>query len=499
VIRFTPGSEFILIGLQKKAEEFVFFTIRDTPTFKKRALLLTKHITTTRQVQETQFLLDDNKARGGPLLEVRGFNVAFTADGINKLVASGAGMDPSFLAGAVNKAVGPDGLNDPVDANGKPKWLPAFNGGAIDGVWLVTGETKEAAQALAKRIVDNLGDSINVVHQDEGLVRPGREDGHEHFGYSDGVSQPGVRGLTPRQNPNDETQGLPGQDLLWPGQFVFGYPTQVASDDQAEGDPRPMAFPWMRNGSYMVFRRLKQLVPEFHAFSHDQGVAKGMDPTLLEARMVGRWKGGAPLELTPLQDDQTLGRDKLNNNDFVYSTDPAQRLCPYAAHIRKVYPRDDLVGTIIPGSDGKPPTTIENEGLIQIRRIMRAGIAFGPEVDSDKEKKQTVYERGLMFVCYQTSIVDQFEFVQKSWANSPGFVFGKTRPNNGQSVTPGFDPIIGQAAGNNRAREMDEPIPNFPTGNTRSDLDIPTDFVVPTGGGYFFAPSITALETTLLA
>jgi len=30
--------------------------------------------------------------------------------------------------------------------------------------------------------------------------------------------------LAASQNPNDPDQGLPGADLLWPGEFVFGYP-----------------------------------------------------------------------------------------------------------------------------------------------------------------------------------------------------------------------------------------------------------------------------------
>ena len=54
--------------------------------------------------------------------------------------------------------------------------------------------------------------------------------GHEHFGFKDGVSQPGIRGilpdgtpLTPSQNPLNPGQGKPGQDLIWPGEFVFGY------------------------------------------------------------------------------------------------------------------------------------------------------------------------------------------------------------------------------------------------------------------------------------
>ena len=68
-----------------------------------------------------------------------------------------------------------------------------------------------------------------------------------------------------------------------------------------------MAAPWMRNGSYMVFRRLEQKVPEFRRFVREQAARLGMDPELLAARMVGRWKSGAPLELAPRRDDPRLG------------------------------------------------------------------------------------------------------------------------------------------------------------------------------------------------
>ncbi len=76
----------------------------------------------------------------------------------------------------------------------------------------------------------------------------------------------------------------------------------------------------------MVFRRLRQLVPEFANFildraAHVQGtdpngnvVTVGMDPVLLGARMVGRWKSGAPMALTPNQDDTTLGKDPIRKN-----------------------------------------------------------------------------------------------------------------------------------------------------------------------------------------
>jgi hypothetical protein len=44
---------------------------------------------------------------------------------------------------------------------------------------------------------------------------------------------------------------------------------------------------------------------------------------------------------------------------------------------------------------------------------------------------------------------------------------------------------------------MDEPVPNYPTGDRRSTLDALHQFVVPTAAAYFFVPSITAVRTVL--
>jgi Dyp-type peroxidase family len=239
-----------------------------------------------------------------------------------------------------------------------------------------------------------------------------------------------------------------------------------------------MAAPWLRNGSYMVFRRLEQRVPEFRKFLAEQAARLGMDPELLAARTVGRWKSGAPMQLAPLQDSYGIGHDDNRKNDFTFGDDPSQRRCPYAAHIRKMNPRDD---------------TAEGRAEVQRHRIIRAGIPFGPEVAVGETT--TKHKRGLMFVCYQTSIGRQFEYIQRNYANNPDFVSGKERPGGGV-VTPGFDPIIGQAAGNG-ARQMDEPFPNYPAGNRRTTLAIPEQFVKLTAAAYLFMPSITALRTVL--
>jgi hypothetical protein len=87
-----------------------------------------------------------------------------------------------------------------------------------------------------------------------------------------------------------------------------------------------------------------------------------------------------------------------------------------------------------------------------------------------------------MFLCYNANIEDQFEFLTRRWCNSP------IQPNEG-----GHDPVIGQRdARGDRTRVIDVPTSDGPV---RVSLD--RDWVIPTGGGYFFSPPIGALTTVL--
>jgi Dyp-type peroxidase family len=465
----------VLIGLQKNAECFVFFKIINPGSFKR---LVTQHviwrITSAWQAHhQEQRLSRSSNYQKSPAILI-GLNLGFTSDGLTQLLGAGRPqLEPSFERGAdAREAI--ERLHDPPPS----AWLRAFRSDRIDGVFLVTAPREGLANYHRAELLRLLGASIKVVYSEMGSTRPGAFRGFEHFGYRDGISQPGIRGLTGRSTSNPD-QGLPGQDLIWPGEFVFGYPGQDPNDPVRPGPPPHLAAPWLRNGSYMVFRRLEQKVPEFRNFVADHAARLGMGPDLLGARLLGRWKSGAPLELAPLYDDAVLGSDAMRNNDFDYGDDPFQRRCPYAAHIRKAYPRDDAPG---------------GEAEAQRHRILRAGITFGPEVAPNETA--TSRSRGLLFVCYQTSIERQFEFIQRRHANDPDFVSGKVRPDSGAPVTPGFDPIIGQAA-ERGAREMDEPYPNYPAGNRRTTLEMPKQFVVLTAAGYFFMPSISALRTVL--
>jgi Dyp-type peroxidase family len=403
-----------------------------------------------------------------------GINLGFSKDGLTQLLGAGRpALDPAFERGADH----PDttaALNDPP----KSQWLAKFSSDRIDGVLLTTGPDRSSVRYQVNELLRLLGASIKVVYSELGNVRPGAERGHEHFGFLDGVSQPGIRGLTGPSKPiYRPEEGLPRQDLVWPGEFVFGYPAQDRTDPVKPGPPPEMAAPWLRNGSYMVFRRLEQKVPEFRRFVAERAARLGMDRELLAARMVGRWKSGAPLEIAPLRDNPALGADDQRNNAFGFADDPLQRKCPYAAHIRKMYRRNEA-GALAEA---------------QRHRIIRQGIPFGPEVEPGETT--TRHSRGLMFVCYQTSIERQFEFLQKNYANNPDFPPDKRRLS-GAAVTPGYDPIIGEAPGNG-ARRMDEPYPNYPAGDRRTTLEIPAQFVNLTAAAYFFMPSITALRTAL--
>ena len=94
-------------------------------------------------------------------------------------------------------------------------------------------------------------------------------------------------------------------------------------------------------------------------------------------------------------------------------------------------------------------TDLGKTGDTLLRTILRRGIAFGPPVVGVKKPSAKLWkqERGLMFVCYQASIEDQFEFLVRRWSNS------SLQPNLG-----GHDPVIGQHESyGNRERFIDFP------------------------------------------
>ena len=468
----------VIVGLQKRSERFVFFTIADVAGFKRAAKShLPRRITSASLAREREVILRDRKlSRAGesavrepaPLPDFVGLNVAFTHFGISKLVPGATFEHPAFTSFAKSPGQIAATCGDAADPMGQPAWDAGFLAAApaIDGAFVIAAGTRAECDGELAQLLALFGPSISEAWPSgaAGDVRPRAAAGHEHFGWKDGISQPAVEGLA----------------APFPGQ-----PTVPASALLLGADPSlPPPFPWMTNGSFMVLRKLAQSVEAFEAFVATAAHQLGMDPALLGARMVGRWKSGAPLALAPLQDDPVLGARAELNNDFDFAGDDGQRRCPFGAHIRKVNPRADL-----------------GAAAVRPHLMMRAGIPYGPEFSVAPGE-----ERGLLFVSYQASIANQFEFVQQSWANNPGFVFGRSRPPSpgplssapvppgNTPVTVGVDPLIGQLPG--APRFMDEPMSNYPTGSQRSDLRLDAPLVIARAGIYLFVPSLSALEGT---
>jgi Dyp-type peroxidase family len=442
--------------------------------------------------------------------------VAFSYTGLRKLTP-GADAIPNeaFRRGLAARS---PLLGDPTVGEGSPeKWLVGGPHNELDVLFIIAGDERTPVTVKARELKAAIAKTgADLSYSDDGDVRedmPGRE----HFGFDDGISQPGIRGMasglpddfiTDRhiaalQAPEASLFGYPGQDLVWPGVFLIGQQT-TSPDPLVPGVPMVPVPQWTHNGSFLVFRRLLQDVGLFWRTMHDMAADlssrqgfEHMSDDILAAKLVGRWPSGAPVNRVPDADNEDLGKCSLANNHFRFDSsafklpldppyddtysmsqaDPAGIKCPWAAHIRKVNTRDS-------SSDmgGREAT--------YSRRILRVGIPFGPPLSGkDRYKERTsdpgFGKRGLLFQCVQASIEDQFEFLMARWMGDP------TRPK----MPGGHDLLVGQntAEDENRMRKC----VLFGTGLQQAEIGTAAQWIIPTGGGYFFLPSIPALKDVL--
>jgi Dyp-type peroxidase family len=221
-----------------------------------------------------------------------------------------------------------------------------------------------------------------------------------------------------------------------------------------------------RNGSYLVFRQLSQRVAGFWNFLDQatrdpNGKSNPVARERLGAKCVGRWQSGAPLVLSPDQDDPALA----NENNFDYNDkDPYGMKCPIGSHVRRSNPRDSL------GPDPKTALNSANR-----HRILRRGRSYGHRIENPLVDDGA--ERGLHFICLNGDIERQFEFVQQTWLNNPVFA----------GLTDEVDPLVGNLAkGDKLFTVQGSPL--------RRRVENLSRFVVVKGGAYFFLPSLRALN-----
>jgi Dyp-type peroxidase family len=267
----------------------------------------------------------------------------------------------------------------------------------------------------------------------------------EPFGFRDGISHPAIEGSgIPGTNPEEKP--------LKAGEFVLGYRDEIGGIQTLQ--PEVLG----RNGTYVVFRKLHQRVALFRRYLKENSTSPS-DEELLAAKMMGRWRSGAPLALSPFQDDPQLGADPRRNNDFLYQEDdPTGFKTPGGSHIRRTNPRDAVIA-----------------GVARMHRMIRRGTAYGPPLPEGVLEDDGA-DRGLMFAFVGAHLGRQFEFVQSQWIND-GVFFGAGSTK---------DPIAGanDAGG-------DFTIPRRPVRMRLQDLP---RFVVTRGGEYCFMPGLRALR-----
>jgi len=334
-----------------------------------------------------------------------------------------------------------EGVNDPKN------WDPSFGNGQVHiglSVFSDSEEKHRRVLAIASEQYKVSGVSVLAI-QDFG-AQPGDLNS---MGYKDGIDQPAIEGSS--------VDPLPGQGQpIKAGEFVLGYPGEA-------GFPLPMPQPDIlgQNSTYVGFRKYQTRVGAFNRFLQANGSTEE-ERELLAAKLVGRWRSGAPLTLAPEVDNPTLGADSNRNNDFNYSNDPRGRQAPFGCHIRRMNPRD---------------TKLTRLTDVNLHRLIRRGTTYGPPYDKNAlSEADDQVPHGAYFLFISAKAMDTIEFLQQEWINDGNFIgIGSER-----------DPIIGR-----QEEGATFTIPRHPVRRLVHGIET---FNVLRGGEYFFMPSISALN-----
>ncbi len=333
-------------------------------------------------------------------------------------------------------------------------WVVGGLGAPVDALLTVAANDDRSIEDAVRREEQAAEEAgLTVLHVQWGeVLRDERGRRVEHFGFTDGISQPSVRGFT------DAGQTRPGSPVIAAGEFILGSPGERRPQSWA---PRPVPPSWMRGGSFQVFRRLRQDATGWWERLARLAAEEGGTVEDAAARALGRRLDGSPL---------APGADPAEQNDFSFAGDDDGKHTPLFAHIRKVNPRDDTVFRD------------------RLHKMLRRGIPFGPRFDRNAPDDR---ERGLVFNVYVASIEDQFEFVQRRWANDPGFPASTLAKYGRVAADPprvdGLDPVLSdspEAAAERLPEDVVRQIPKPAYGG----------FVTTTGAVYAFAPPLAALH-----
>jgi deferrochelatase/peroxidase EfeB len=373
-------------------------------------------------------------------------SVAISYAGLEALgvpASSLASFPEAFRVGmaARARALGDEGVNDP------KHWEAPFGTGQVHigvSAFSDSEEKWRRAMAIAREQWEGFSGVTLLNTQDFG-AQPGDLN---PLGYKDGIDQPAVEGSVA----GPPSYGRP----IKAGEFVLGYPGEA-------GALLPMPQPEVlgRNGTYVGLRKYQTRVGAFNRFLRAHGSTEA-ERELLAAKLVGRWRSGAPLTLAPDVDDPAVGADPQRNNDFDYAHDPHGRQAPLGCHMRRMNPRD---------------TALSRLTDVNLHRLIRRGTTYGPPYDPNAvSEADDEVPRGAIFLFISAKAMATMEFLQQEWIQDGNFVgLGEER-----------DPIIGR-----QDEGASFTIPREPVRQRVRGLET---FNVLRGGEYFFMPSISALK-----
>lgn len=446
-------------------------------------------------------------------------NIAFTFRGLLALgvpTRTLRGMPDEYIDGMAARCaiLGDDTAENP-KAGWDPVWGPGDSGKDVHILIMLNAEmTKQkepvpqlaalCAEIEAACAASNGGVSLRSGHRggdgkwqhlaalkdSKGLPCP-----KEHFGYTDGISDPVFLGQYPNGEEQERSVGSGATDgegkwrPLATGEFLLGWPDEA---QEIAGAAMPLDF--SRNGTFFAYRKLHQDIDGFDSWV-DESARKLQALWKLEtleiaretllAKMAGRWSDGVPLmeapdhqawqefnrkyppdELHRVRNDTERSRRLV---DFGFRDDRDGLKCPATAHIRRTNTRDMLD----PRAAAASPKSRMGSTLNNRRRLLRRGLPYGSAKDPEGE-------HGIIMLAVCASLQRQFEFVQQQWIN-----YGLDS-NAGNDT----DPLIG-----NHAPDAKFVIPADPgSGNPPFIATGLKQWVQTRGGAYFFMPSMTALR-----
>ena len=334
------------------------------------------------------------------------------------------------------------GENDPAH------WDPQFAAGLIHigvSVFSDSEETWQSTMKLARQHYEGFAGLRVLSTQDFG-AQPGDLN---PLGYRDSIGQPAIDGAG--------VDPLPGQGpAIKAGEFILGYPAEG-------GAPLPAPVPDVlgRNGTFAGLRKYQSQVGTFNRFLQANAGSEE-ERELLAAKLVGRWRSGAPLTLAPQHDDPGLGADPMRNNDFTYAADQDGLQVPRGSHMRRMNPRDTEMAVLAD---------------VNVHRIIRRSTTYGAPYDPNALSKQDdETPRGLFFIFISGKAMATLEFLQQEWINNGNFMsLGEER-----------DPNVGLQENGATYTVPREPV--------RRRIHGIETFNVLRGGEYFFMPSLSALR-----